>query len=120
MEKTESPKLWEKAEKQLKGLSARAVRIAKGLQEEAIYGVKISKLKVEEMGLESKRAKLLQEIGAETLRLVKGKKLKNSKVSKLCVEIDKINTEIKKIKTASSSLKRKISQGIKKLKSKAQ
>ena len=116
MEKTEAQKLWEKAEKQLKGLSTKAVKIAKGLQQEAVYGVKISKLKVEEMGLESKRAKLFQEIGNETFKLVKTNKLKNSKISNLCAQIDRINREIKKKKASSSSLKKKISEGIKKLK----
>jgi hypothetical protein len=116
MEKKETQKLWEKAEEQLKGLSARAVKIAKGLQQEALYGVKISKLKVEELGLESKRAKLLQEIGSESFKLVKANKLKNSRISKLCTQLDKINREIRKKKANSSSLKKKISQGIKKLK----
>ena len=116
MEKTEAQKFWEKAEKQLKGLSAKAVKIAKGLQQEAVYGVKISKLKVEELGLESKRAKLFQQIGAESFKLVKEKKLKNSKISKLSTQIDRINREIRKKKADSSSLKKKISEGIKKLK----
>ncbi|MFB0526631.1 MAG: hypothetical protein ACETVO_04095 [bacterium] len=116
MEKREAQKFWEKAEKQFKGLSAKAVKIAKGLQQEALHGVKIGKLKVEEMGLESKRAKLLQEIGDEALKLVKANKLKNSRISKLCTEVDKINREIKKKKASSSSLKKKISEGIKKLK----
>jgi hypothetical protein len=116
MEKTKSQKLWEKAEKQLKGLSAKAVKIAKGLQQEAIYGVKISRLKVEEMGLESKKAKFFQQIGTEAFKLFKEKKLKNNKISNLCAQVDKINTEIRKRKAASSSLKKKISQGIKKLK----
>ena len=116
MEKTDTQKFWEKAEKQLKGLSAKAVKIGKGLQQEALYGVKISKLKVEELGLESKKAKLLQEIGTETFKLVKGKKLKNSKISKLCAQIDRINREIRKKKANSSLLKKKISEGIKKLK----
>jgi len=116
MEKKETQKLWEKAEKQLKGLSAKAVKIAKGLQQEAIYGVKISKLKVEEMGLESKKAKLFQQIGSEAFKLFKEKKLKNNKISNLCAQVGKINTEIRKRKAASSSLTKKISQGIKKLK----
>jgi len=116
MEKKDAQRLWEKAEKQLKELSAKAVRIAKGLQQEAAYGVKIGKLKVEEMGLGSKRAKLFQQIGAETFKLVKEKRLKNSKISKLCAQIDRINKEIRKKKADSSSLKKKISEGIKKLK----
>lgn len=115
MEEKETQKFWEKAEKQLRGLSAKAVKIGKGLQQEALYGVKISKLKVEEMGLESKKAKLLQEIGNETFKLVKANKLKNSKISKVCAQVDKINREIKKKKAISSSLKKKISEGIKKL-----
>ncbi len=116
MEKKETQKFWEKAEKQLKELSARAVKIAKGLQEDAIYGVKIGRLKVEELGLESRKVKLFQEIGTEAFRLVKANKLKNSKISKLCAQVDKINREIKKKKADSSLLKKKISEGIKKLK----
>jgi len=115
MEEKETQKFWEKAEKQLRGLSAKAVKIGKGLQQEALYGVKISKLKVEEMGLESKKAKLLQEIGNETFKLVKANKLKNSKISKMCAQVDRINREIKKKKASFSSLKKKISEGIKKL-----
>lgn len=115
MEKKEAQKFWEKAEKQLRGLSAKAVKIGKGLQQEALYGVKISKLKVEEMGLESKKARLFQEIGNETFKLVKANKLKNSKISKVCAQVDRINREIKKKKASFSSLKKKISEGIKKL-----
>jgi len=116
MEKKETQKFWEKAEKQLKELSVKAVKIAKGLQEEAIYGVRISKLKVEELGLESRRAKLFQQMGSEAFKLFKEKKLKNNKISKLCGQIDKINREIRKKKADSSSLRKKISEGIKKLK----
>jgi len=116
MEKKEAQKFWAKAEKQLKELGAKAVRIAKSLRQEALYGVKISKLKVEEMGLESKRAKLFQEIGAEAFRLVKENKLKNSKISKLCAQVNRINTEIRKKKADSSLLRKKLSEGIKKLK----
>jgi len=116
MEKKQTQKFWEKAEKQLKELSARAVKIAKGLQEDAIHGVKMGRLKVEELGLESKKVKLFQQIGTEAFRLVKANKLKNSGISKLCAQVDKINREIKKKKTDFSSLKTKISEGIKKLK----
>jgi len=116
MEKKTARKFWEKAEKQLKELSAKAVKIAKGLQEQALYGVKIGKLKVEELGLESKKAKIFQQIGTETFRLVKENKLKNNKISKLCAEIDAVNREIKKKRANSASLKKKISEGIKKLK----
>jgi hypothetical protein len=116
MEKKETRGFWEKAEKQLKEISARAVKIARGLQQEAIYGVKIGKLRVEEIGLESKKAKLLQQIGSETFKLVKGNKLKNSKISKLCGEVDKVEKEIRKKKTDSVLLKKKISEGIKELK----
>ncbi len=116
MERKEAQKFWGKAETQLKELGAKAVKIAKGLRQEALYGVKISKLKVEELGLESKRAKLFQQIGAEAFRLVKGNKLKNSRISKLCAEVDKIDTEIRKKKANSSLLKKKLSEGIKKLK----
>ena len=116
MEKKETQRFWEKAEKQLKELSARAVKIAKGLQQEALYGIKIGKLRVEEIGLESRKAKLFQQIGSETFKLVKENKLKNSKISKLCTEIEQINGEIRKRKANSAALKKKISQGIKKLK----
>jgi hypothetical protein len=116
MEKKEVQKFWGKAEKQLKELGAKAVKIAKGLQEEALYGVKIGKLKVEELGLESKKAKLFQQIGTETFKLVKGNKLKNSKISKLCAQIDEIDRQIRKKKADSSLLKKKLSEGIKKLK----
>jgi len=116
MEKKETQKFWERAEKQLRELSARAVKIAKGVQQEAIYGVKIGKLKVEELGLESKKTKLFQQIGAESFKLVKENKLKNNKVSKLCAQVDKINREIRKKKADSSSLKKKLSEGVKKLK----
>jgi len=115
MERKEAQRFWEKAEQQLKELSAKAVRIAKGLQREAVYGVKIGKLKVEEVALEGKRAKLFQEIGSETFKLVKKNKLKNSKISKLCTQVDKINAEITKKKVNSSLLKKKLSEGIKKL-----
>jgi len=116
MEKKEAQRFWEKAEKQLKELSAKAVRIAKGLQEDALYGVKIGKLKVEELGLESKKAKLFQQVGSEAFKLVKDNRLKNDKISKLCTQIDAIEKEIKKKKANSASLKKKISQAIKKLK----
>jgi hypothetical protein len=116
MERKEAQKFWGKAEKQLKELGAKAVRIAKGLRQEALYGINISKLKVEELGLESKRAKLFQEIGTETFKLVKENKLKNSKISKLCAQVNRINTEIRKKKADSSLLKKKLSEGIKKLK----
>jgi len=116
MEKKEARKFWEKAEKQLKELSSKAVKIAKGLQEQALYGVKMGKLKVEELGLESKKAKLFQQIGSETFKLVKDNKLKNSKISKLCAEVDQIDREIRKKRANSASLKKKISEGIKKLK----
>jgi len=116
MEKKEAQKFWEKAEKQLKELSSKAVKIAKRLQEQALYGVKIGKLKVEELGLESKKAKIFQQIGTETFKLVKEHKFKNNKISKLCAEIDAVNREIKKKRANSASLKKKISEGINKLK----
>jgi hypothetical protein len=116
MEKKEAQRFWGKAEKQLKRLSSKAVEIAKGLQREAVYGVKFTRLKIDEMGLESKRVKLFQEIGSETFKLVKKNKLKNSKISKLCALVDRINKEIGKKKVDSSLLKKKLLEGIKKLK----
>jgi len=116
MEKKEVQKFWERAEKQLKELSTRAVKVARGLQQEAVYGVKIGRLRIQEMGLESRKARIFQEIGAEAFKLAKENKLKNSKISKLCGEVEKIDREIKKKKADSSLLRKKLSEGIKKLK----
>jgi len=116
MEKKEPQRFWEKAEKQLKELSAKAVKIAKGLQEDALHALKIGRLKVEELGLESKKAKLFQQIGRDAFKLVKENRLKDDKISKLCTQIETIDKEIKKKKSNTASLRKKISQGIKKFK----
>jgi len=115
MERKETQKFWEKAEAKLKELRTGAAKIAKGLQEEATYGIKMGKLKVQELGLESRMARLFQQVGTEAFQLVKAGKLKNNKISKLCLQIDKMNKEIKKRKAESSLLRKKLSEGIKKL-----
>ena len=106
-------RFWEKAGKQLLTLGDKVAVVAKDIKEDAFYGAKISKLKVEEMDLEYKKNKLLQSVGNEAYKLVKAKKLSNAKIAKICSQIETLDKNIKKKRAESSVLKSKISKSIK-------
>jgi len=85
-------------EKRLKGWGGKAKEIAKGIEKDAVYGGKVSKVKLEEIELEAKRWKLYRDLGKQTHDLLRVKKIKNASLNKTSEKISDIDSQLRKKK----------------------
>ena len=92
-------------EKRLRVWGGRAREIAKGVEKDAVYGSKVSKVKLEEIELEAKRWKLYRDLGKQAHNLLKAKKITNASLSKTSEKIGDIDSQLKKKKALLKRLK---------------
>ena len=103
-------------EKRLKVWGDKAKDMAKSLEKEAMYGGKISKLKLEEVELEARKWKLYHGLGKQAYNLIKTKKISSPLLNNSYQKIAEIDREIGKKKTLRKRYKKEFSKKLKPLK----
>ena len=113
MNKKEMNEFWKKTEKQLKGIGAKVVVVAKDLKKDAVYGAKASRAGIEKMNMEGKRRKLFVDLGKEVYKLHQKNNIKAPGIDKICKKIAEINKGIAGKERYSSKLKSELIKEVK-------
>ncbi|MDI6642024.1 MAG: hypothetical protein QME68_06925 [Elusimicrobiota bacterium] len=90
----------------LKQLSKKITEIADVVKEDAIYGIRIGKLKLKELNLERKKAAKVYSIGRRTYALYKQGLVTDGETRELCEQLSKLEAIAKKYHGTAEKLKK--------------